>query len=92
MSTSPLSLPVPAPDDLADLGYRIDRDGLDAHLAAVRTLVRTARGLGISPVLCQVSLDPTAPDVVRERAVARLIRRVCAVTDLVRHQMATATV
>lgn len=91
MSIAPLALPVPAPSDLADLGQLIDDQGLTPHLAQVRALVRTARGLGISPVLCQVALDPSAPEPVRERAVARLIRRVCVVADLREHELAAAT-
>ena len=69
----------------------IDDKGLTPHLTQVRTLVRTARGLGISPVLCQVALDPSAPEPVRERAVARLIRRVAVVADLREHELAAAT-
>jgi hypothetical protein len=72
---------LPASRDLADLGRAIDEQGLCAHLPQVRALVRCARGLGLSPVLCQVALDWSAPEAVRERAVARLIRRVAAVTD-----------
>jgi hypothetical protein len=88
MSLAPLTLPVPAPSDLADLGRLIDDQGLNPHLSQVRELVRTARGLGISPVLCQVALDPSAPEPVRERAVARLIRRVSVVADLREHELA----
>jgi hypothetical protein len=76
------TLTLPASHDLADLGRTIDEHGLDAHLTQVRALVRSARGLGISPVLCQVALDPSAPGAVRERAVARLIRRMAALTDV----------
>lgn len=79
------TLTLPGSHDLADLGRAIDEHGLAAQLAQVRALVRSARGLGISPVLCQVALDPSAPEAVRERAVARLIRRVAAVTDLQSH-------
>ena len=90
MNLAPLNLPVPAQSELAELGRMIDEQGLTPHLTKVRALVRTARGLGISPVLCQVVLDPSAPEPVRERAVARLIRRVSVVADLREHELAAA--
>ena len=80
------ALTIPTPEDLADLGQAIHGDGVAAHLLEVRSLVRAARGLGISPVMCQVALDASAPLPVRERAVARLIRRVAAVADVRRHR------
>lgn len=91
MSTTVVSFALPDVHDLAELGRLVDEQGLSLHLTRVRALVRTARSLGISPVLCQVALDPAAPEVVRERAVARLIRRVAAVSDVVRHEHAAAS-
>ena len=80
MSTIARSLAIPSPQSLAVLGQSIHDRGLELNLPKVRSLVRSARGLGISPVLCQVALDPGAPTPVRERATAHLIRRVAAVS------------
>jgi hypothetical protein len=85
------TLTLSASHDLADLGRAIHEHGPEAHLTQVRALVRSARGLGISPVLCQVALAPSAPDAVRERAVARLIRRMAALTDLHSHGAAAVS-
>lgn len=65
----------PSTQSLAHLGEAIDAQGLEPNLPRVRGLVRTARGLGVAPVLCQVVLDPSAPEPVRERAAGYLIRR-----------------
>lgn len=86
MNTTLTTLQLPSLDVLADLGQLVDEHGLGPTLPQVRALVRTARGLGVSPVLCQVALDPSAPVAVRERAVGRLIRRVAAVVDLAQHE------
>jgi hypothetical protein len=91
VSTLSTTLHVPDSGDLAELGRAVDENGLAPHLSGVRVLVRAARGLGVSPVLCQVALDPSAPEAVRERAVARLIRRVSAVTDLLQHGRTAAS-
>lgn len=91
MNTIPTSLPMPDAQALAELGRAVDEHGLAPHLTQVRALVRSARGLGISPVLCQVALDPSAPEAVRERAIARLIRRLATVTDLLQHDRAVVS-
>jgi hypothetical protein len=60
---------------LRRLAAQVSADGVESNLPQVRDLVRVARELGQAPVMCQVALDPAAPAVVRERAVAQLIRR-----------------
>ena len=74
------ALTIPSAQWLARLGESIDSRGLETNLPQVRALVRTARGLGVAPVLCQVALDPSAPEPVRSRAAGYLIRRVASAT------------
>jgi len=82
MTTATSTVGIPSVQWLAQLGGSLTHRGLDDNLPSVRGLVRSARGLGIAPVLCQVALDPGAPTAVRERAVAQLIRRVARVSEL----------
>lgn len=65
----------PSQEYLRQLDAWVSEVGVEPNLRQVRDLVRVARELGQAPVMCQVALDPAAPAVVRERAVAQLIRR-----------------
>lgn len=65
----------PSQEYLRRLQAGVSEAGVEPNLSEVRDLVRMARELGQAPVMCQVALDPAAPPVVRERAVAQLIRR-----------------
>jgi hypothetical protein len=83
MTTSAIgTVELPSVQSLIELSQAISGDGVERHVTTVRALVRSARGLGIAPVLCQVALDPGAPGSVRERAVTQLIGRVAHVCEL----------
>lgn len=58
--------------DVADLGWDLATDGFAGRDAAVRDVVRTARAVGLSPVLTAVLGDPRAPEVARLRAFGHL--------------------
>ena len=71
----------PSQEYLRRLQTGVSEDGVEPNLSEVRDLVRMARELGQAPVMCQVALDPAAPPVVRERAVAQLIRRLTRLSE-----------
>lgn len=84
---------LPTPDQLDGLAHAVATDGLDAHAAAVADVVRTARRLGIRPVLTDVLADAAAPRPARERALGWLLVAVAAhrtVPDLVTTGAASA--
>jgi hypothetical protein len=83
-TTSSIARSLPTSDELARLGEAIHDHGVNSQTGGIRALVAAARGLGVSPVLCEVALDESVPEPVRERAAARLIRRVAVVSDAAR--------
>ena len=54
----------------SELGRRITDDGIAAHGDALAAVAHTAMALGVRPGAAAALLDPTTPDVVRERAFA----------------------
>ena len=63
--------------ELALLGEAITRDGVGAHEPALAKLASTARSLGVRPAAAGVLADPTAPEVVRERAFSVVAAALC---------------
>lgn len=75
MQPIPTTASIPTSHDLLDLGQAIDRDGVAAHDAALRRLAAMARDAGARSTAFDVLLDPTASDIMRERAFASAARR-----------------
>lgn len=89
MSTTVTALSLPTSRELTSLGEAIAEHGIRSVHPRVLRVVRIARGFGISPVLCQVAVDESAPEPVRERAAAGLIRRLSVVADAASSPAAT---
>jgi hypothetical protein len=62
--------------DWATLAHRVAEHGLSGNEAAIAQLVRTARRLQLPRVVVDALSDRTLPDVVRERALGRLLASV----------------
>lgn len=58
---------------LEELAHAVVSEGFDPHRDALADLVRTARRLGVRPVLADVLADTSAPRPVRERALGLLL-------------------
>lgn len=52
----------------------VTRDGFEVHADEVRSLLSTARGRGIAPLLCDVVGDDSVADPVRTRALSLIVR------------------
>lgn len=68
-------------DHLLALGEAVARLGVAANRPAVDALVARARARGIRPVLVEILEDRTAPDVVQQRALGRLLVALAADAD-----------
>ncbi len=69
--------------DVDQLGWLVEAHGVDAVPAPqLAGLARHARGLGFSPVLADLLLDPTQPAAARSRAFGRLALTVGSIVDL----------
>lgn len=57
-----------------NLLHAIRNDGLEAHICDVRALLRLARGRRVTPLLCEVAGDASAPEPVRTLALELIVR------------------
>jgi hypothetical protein len=65
------------PQLLARFADAMERTGIESVPASLLTeLVDTARGVDVSPVVLGVLVDPTEPDVARERAFRKAAIRI----------------
>jgi hypothetical protein len=55
-------------NDLADLAWALESDGIGRHEVSVRQVVRWARAAGVSSVAVDILADPREPEVARLRA------------------------
>ncbi len=67
--------PIPTTDAVVDLYRAVDRDGLAAHTSRIEEFRLAAEHLGADAPLVGLLRDPTAPDAIRVRAIARLASR-----------------
>lgn len=69
---SPDATTIPAPDAVVALYRAVQRDGLAAHGDRLEQLRLAAADVGADAPLVHLIRDPTAPDAIRIRAIARL--------------------
>ena len=72
MTGSPYVGPM-TPTAATQLAESVVADGFGAHRAALAALFAGARRRGVSETLVSVVADPTAPEVVREQALGKLV-------------------
>lgn len=65
-------------EDLDQIAWAIDSDGIVRHESAVAGVVGWARAAGVSPVAADVLADPATPAPVRERAFGKVAQALAA--------------
>lgn len=65
------------PTAAQQLAEAVAVDGFGAHGTALGALFAGARRQGVNPVLVAVAADPAEPDVVRQRALGRVVVEYC---------------